>query len=116
MWITSTNYVRRRWYSLFKFSHWLFIGVLVFGALHWDANAIYFAGGLALYTMHVMSRLSAWKRWRYWNRWWNPPTENKTPTRVVDVCTIKNYTRLVLHNPKSHEPARGGSFVYISAP
>lgn len=34
MWITSVNYVRRRWYSLFKASHWLFIGVFVFGALH----------------------------------------------------------------------------------
>lgn len=34
MWITSVNYVRRRWYSLFKASHWLFIGVLIFGALH----------------------------------------------------------------------------------
>ena len=34
MWITSVNYVRRRWYSLFKACHWLFIGVLIFGALH----------------------------------------------------------------------------------
>ena len=34
MWITSVNYVRRRWYSLFKLSHWLFIGVFVFGAMH----------------------------------------------------------------------------------
>lgn len=34
MWITSTNYVRRRWYSLFKMSHWLFIGLFVFGSMH----------------------------------------------------------------------------------
>lgn len=34
MWITSVNYVRRRWYSLFKAAHWLFIGVFIFGALH----------------------------------------------------------------------------------
>lgn len=34
MWITSGNYVRRRWYSLFKAAHWLFIGVLFFGAMH----------------------------------------------------------------------------------
>ena len=34
MWITSINYVRRRWYSLFKLGHWLFIGVFVFGAMH----------------------------------------------------------------------------------
>ena len=34
MWVTSINYVRRRWYSLFKLSHWLFIGVFVFGAMH----------------------------------------------------------------------------------
>lgn len=34
MWVTSVNYVRRRLYSLFKASHWLFIGVFVFGALH----------------------------------------------------------------------------------
>lgn len=30
--------------------------------IKWDTNAIYFGGGLALYTMHVMSRLTAWKR------------------------------------------------------
>ncbi|CAM9215996.1 unnamed protein product [Sphacelaria rigidula] len=116
MWITSINYVRRRWYSLFKASHWLFIGVFLFGALHWSSNASYFAMGLTLYTMHVMSRLSSWKRWRYWNRWWNPATRDTTPTSLVNICTIDNYTRLVLRNPKSHEPARGGSFVYISAP
>ncbi|CAN0524934.1 unnamed protein product, partial [Ectocarpus sp. 12 AP-2014] len=115
MWITSVNYVRRRWYSLFKASHWLFIGVFIFGALHWDTNAIYFGGGLALYTMHVVSRLSAWKRWRYWNRWLKP-AESASPTSLLDVHTTENYTRLVLKNPKCDEPARGGSFVYISVP
>ncbi|CBN80509.1 ferric reductase [Ectocarpus siliculosus] len=115
MWITSVNYVRRRWYSLFKASHWLFIGVFIFGALHWDTNAIYFGGGLALYIMHVMSRLSAWKRWRYWNRWLKP-AESPSPTSLLDVHTTENYTRLVLKNPKCDEPARGGSFVYISVP
>ncbi|CAM9564012.1 unnamed protein product [Ectocarpus fasciculatus] len=115
MWITSASYVRRRWYSLFKASHWLFIGVFIFGALHWDTNAIYFGGGLALYTMHVMSRLSAWKRWRYWNRW-TKPAESASPTSLLDVHTTENYTRLVLKNPKSDELARGGSFVYISVP
>ncbi|CAM9591145.1 unnamed protein product [Ectocarpus sp. 4 AP-2014] len=115
MWITSINYVRRRWYSLFKASHWLFIGVFIFGALHWDTNAIYFGGGLALYTMHVMSRLSAWKRWRYWHRWLKP-AESASPTSLLDVYTTENYTRLVLKNPKCDEPARGGSFVYISVP
>lgn len=34
MWITSANYVRRRWYSLFKLSHFLFIGVFVFAVMH----------------------------------------------------------------------------------
>lgn len=34
MWITSTNYVRRRWYSLFKLTHWMFIGVFVFSVMH----------------------------------------------------------------------------------
>ena len=37
MWITSTNYVRRLRYSLFKLSHWLFIGVFVFGSMHVSA-------------------------------------------------------------------------------
>lgn len=54
-------------------------------------------------------------RWRYWNRWFNP-AEKANPTSLLDVCTIDNYTRLVLRNPKSDEPARGGSFVYISVP
>lgn len=35
VWVTSSvNYVRRCWYSLFMASHWLFIGVFIFGALH----------------------------------------------------------------------------------
>lgn len=34
MWITSLNFVRRRYYSLFKLAHFLFIGVFVFGAMH----------------------------------------------------------------------------------
>lgn len=37
-------------------------------------------------------------------------------TSLLDVRTTDSYTRLVLKNPKSNEPARGGSFVYISAP
>lgn len=40
MWITSTNYARRRWYSLFKLSHWLFIGVFVFGSMHVSARCV----------------------------------------------------------------------------
>lgn len=34
MWATSVNWVRRKYYSLFKLAHWLFIGVLVFGVMH----------------------------------------------------------------------------------
>ena len=34
MWITSLHYVRRRWYSLFKLVHWLFLGVFIFGVMH----------------------------------------------------------------------------------
>ena len=34
MWITSLNFVRRRYYSLFKLAHFLFIGVFVFAAMH----------------------------------------------------------------------------------
>lgn len=34
MWITSVNWVRRKYYSLFKLAHWLFIGVFVFSAMH----------------------------------------------------------------------------------
>lgn len=54
-------------------------------------------------------------RWRYWNRWLKP-AEKASPTSLLDVRTTHNYTRLVLTNPKSNEPARGGSFVYISVP
>ncbi|CAM9928805.1 unnamed protein product, partial [Hapterophycus canaliculatus] len=34
MWITSLNFVRRRYYSLFKLAHFMFIGVFVFAAMH----------------------------------------------------------------------------------
>ncbi|CAN0251512.1 unnamed protein product, partial [Scytosiphon promiscuus] len=34
MWITSVNWVRRKYYSLFKLAHWLFIGVFVFSVMH----------------------------------------------------------------------------------
>ena len=40
MWITSANYVRRRWYSLFKLSHWLFIGVFVFSVMHVSVTVV----------------------------------------------------------------------------
>eukprot|EP00903_Cladosiphon_okamuranus_P013765 g12813.t1 len=128
MWITSVNWVRRKYYSLFKLAHWLFIGVLVFGVMHWAGNALYFLGGLALYTMHVMSRLEGWKRWRYWNRWFRGSDVAKaSPTSLVSAVTNDSYTRLVLRNPKASprgkgcnsgggESARGGSFVYISVP
>lgn len=53
-------------------------------------------------------------RWRYWNRWLKPETK-ASPTSLVNVLTNRSYTRLVLRAPKS-EPARGGTFVYISAP
>ncbi|CAM9793974.1 unnamed protein product, partial [Laminaria digitata] len=114
MWVTSINYVRRRWYSLFKLSHWLFIGVFVFGALHWSYNTLYFLGGLTVYTMHVLSRLEAWKRWRYWNRWLSPATK-ASPTSLVNILTTGEYTRLVLRNPKTLS-ARGGTLVYLSVP
>lgn len=52
--------------------------------------------------------------WRYWNRWLNP-AEKASPTSLVDVLTTADYTRLVLRNPKA-EPARGGTFVYLSVP
>lgn len=34
MWATSVNWVRRKYYSLFKLAHWLFMGVFVFGVMH----------------------------------------------------------------------------------
>ena len=40
MWVTSANYVRRRWYSLFKLSHWLFIGVFVFSVMHVSVTVV----------------------------------------------------------------------------
>eukprot|EP00752_Nemacystus_decipiens_P008264 g7389.t2 len=128
MWATSVNWVRRKYYSLFKLAHWLFIGVFVFGVMHWAGNTLYFLGGLALYTMHVMSRLEGWKRWRYWNRWFSRDASKASPTSLVSAVTNDSYTRLVLRNPKAPpggsgggkagggESARGGSFVYVSVP
>lgn len=29
----------------------------------WAPNTLYFLGGLALYVMHILSRLESWKRW-----------------------------------------------------
>lgn len=54
-------------------------------------------------------------RWRYWNRWFKPETK-ASPSGLISAHTNENYTRLVLRNPKKAQPARGGSFVYISAP
>ncbi|CAN0228375.1 unnamed protein product, partial [Ectocarpus sp. 13 AM-2016] len=101
MWATSVNWVRRKYYSLFKLAHWLFIGVFVFSVMHWAPNALYFLGGLTLYVMHVLSRLESWKRWRYWNRWFSSDASKASPTSLVSVATNDNYTRLVLRNPKT---------------
>lgn len=34
MWVFSISYVRRRYYSLFKLTHWMFVGGLFFAAMH----------------------------------------------------------------------------------
>lgn len=49
MWITSINWVRRKYYSLFKLAHWLFIGVLVFGVMHVRACIHSISSGLAVF-------------------------------------------------------------------
>ncbi|CAM9204572.1 unnamed protein product, partial [Hapterophycus canaliculatus] len=93
-----------------------------FHSTQWAPNALYFLGGLALYMVHVMSRLESWKRWRYWNRWFKPSSAPDANNSLVSVATNESYTHLVLRNPKGSskagggEPARGGSFVYIAVP
>lgn len=71
--------------------------------------------GPTLCTPRPCGAVSFLPRWRYWNRWLKS-AEMASPTSLLSVSTTDNYTRLVLKNPKSNEPARGGSFVYISVP
>ena len=40
MWVTSINWVRRKYYSLFKLAHWLFIGFFVFSVMHVSVNSV----------------------------------------------------------------------------
>lgn len=57
MWIASRQYVRRTWYRLFKTSHFLFVGVLAAGQVHYHGFVYYLLGGYTLYIAHVVSRL-----------------------------------------------------------
>ena len=56
MWITSANYMRRRYYSLFKLSHWLFIGVVVFSVMHVRVCKHVQCGCIVSYTMIASCR------------------------------------------------------------
>ncbi|CAM9603137.1 unnamed protein product [Hapterophycus canaliculatus] len=60
MWILSLNFFRRRYYRLFKTSHFLFIGVFGAGMVHYDGFVYYLLAGLALYLAHAVNRLGNW--------------------------------------------------------
>ncbi len=61
MWLLSLPFVRREHYnSLFKTSHFLFVGVLGGGMVHYDGFVYYLLAGLTLYLMHAVSRLGNW--------------------------------------------------------
>lgn len=61
MWVASTQFVRRRYYRLFKTSHFLFIGVFASAMVHYNGVVNYFLAGFTLYFAHAVSRLVNWK-------------------------------------------------------
>lgn len=60
MWILSLHFFRRRYYRLFKTSHFLFIGVFGGGMVHYDGFVYYLLAGFALYLAHAVSRVGNW--------------------------------------------------------
>lgn len=62
VWITSLAWVRRRYYRIFKTSHFLVIGVFGAAMVHYDGAAFYFLAGFTLYLVHAVFRLHNWER------------------------------------------------------
>lgn len=61
MWVLSQPFFRREHYNrLFKSSHFLFVGVLGGGMVHYDGFVYYLLAGLALYVAHAVTRLGNW--------------------------------------------------------
>eukprot|EP00752_Nemacystus_decipiens_P001741 g1684.t1 len=121
MWVLSLPFVRRQYYRLFKTSHFLFIGVFAGGLVHYDGFVYYLLAGFALYLMHAVSRLG---NWNWVSVFKECLCKSGAPARGCGGCSLVNlhagdeYARLVLRSPGgiSSTSAKGGMFVYISAP
>ncbi|KAJ3179946.1 hypothetical protein HDU85_004230 [Gaertneriomyces sp. JEL0708] len=59
--ITSLNYVRRRWFNVFYFSHFLVFPFLIFAWLHATTDFYYMIPGLGMYLVDVFLRYRAFK-------------------------------------------------------
>lgn len=62
VWTTSLAWVRRRYYRIFKTSHFLLIGLFAAAMVHYDGAAFYFLAGFTLYLVHAVFRLHNFKR------------------------------------------------------
>ncbi|CAM9835212.1 unnamed protein product [Scytosiphon promiscuus] len=127
MWILSLNFFRRRYYRLFKTSHFLFIGVFGGGMVHYDGFVYYLLAGFALYLAHAVSRLGNWNWWTVFkqcsSRGAGPAGVRGCKTTCCSLVHLHSgdeYTRLILRCPRSSSHGlaapKGGELVYISAP
>ncbi|KAG5181798.1 hypothetical protein JKP88DRAFT_278524 [Tribonema minus] len=105
LWITSTGYVRRHWYSLFKAVHWMCVPVLYFSVMHYYGVAAFLIAPVGLYAAHIATRLASWQRWRLWQRWTGPAAERSSSAPVAEGASKTRKS-----------PVHGGSFVYMSVP
>lgn len=61
VWVMSTVFVRRRYYRLFKTTHFLSLGVLVGGIVHYNGFIFYLLAGASVYLAHAASRIDNFK-------------------------------------------------------
>ncbi|KAL0045657.1 hypothetical protein WJX82_000761 [Trebouxia sp. C0006] len=58
LWVTSVNYVRRRWYSVYQSVHMVgFLGYVLFALIHYPAMWVSIVPGLLLYAADIALRM-----------------------------------------------------------
>ncbi|ETV92947.1 hypothetical protein H310_12944 [Aphanomyces invadans] len=100
--ITSIPFVRRHYYQVFKYTHYLFIPAVVFSIVHYYNNILWFYPAITLY---IVNRIIS-------------QAHSNVPTEVVDVAALPNrVVRLVLRrSTAANGQFTPGAFAYLRVP
>eukprot|EP00955_Chlamydomonas_euryale_P091649 364639-Chlamydomonas_euryale.AAC.27 len=100
-WIPSIGFFRRRFYSIFKLSHWLFWAYIGFTAMHYYGTNLVMLGAMGIYLAHVTTRAKCRVSWKRWLRTRSDGGVQMDSTRALAHATGAGYTIVVLTCPGS---------------